>query len=33
MEPEGLLLCSQQPTTHPYRKPDEPSQHPAILIL
>jgi len=28
MEPEGLLLCSQDPTIGPYLEPVEASPHP-----
>jgi hypothetical protein len=27
MEPEGLLLCSQEPATDPYPEPDESNTH------
>jgi hypothetical protein len=27
MEPEGSLLCSQQPATDPYPEPDESRSH------
>jgi hypothetical protein len=33
MEPEGLLLRSQEPTTGPYPEPDESSPYDAILFL
>jgi hypothetical protein len=28
MEPEGLLLFSQEPATGPYPEPDKPNPHP-----
>jgi hypothetical protein len=32
MEPEGSLLCSQEPTTGPYPEPDESSpQFPTLF--
>jgi len=33
MEPEGSLLCSQEPATGHYPEPDESSPHPQILFL
>jgi len=33
MEPEGLLLCAQEPTAGPYPEQDESSPHPPILLL
>jgi len=33
MEPEDLLLCSQQPTTDPYPEPHKYSPHPSTLFL
>jgi hypothetical protein len=33
MEPEGLLLCSQEPTTGPCPEPDESSPHFFTLFL
>jgi hypothetical protein len=32
MEPKGSLLCSQQPTTGLYPKPDESSPHPPSYV-
>jgi hypothetical protein len=32
MEPEGSLLCSQQPATVPYPEPDESSPHPPTIF-
>jgi hypothetical protein len=32
MELEGLLSCSQDPTTGPYPEVDESSPHPPILF-
>jgi len=31
MEPEGSLLCSQEPATDPYPQPDESSQLPILF--
>jgi hypothetical protein len=33
MEPEGALLCSQQPTTEPCPEPDEFNPHSHILFI
>jgi hypothetical protein len=33
MEPEGSLLCSQDPATDPYPEPDESSAYHFILFL
>jgi hypothetical protein len=33
MKPKCLLLCSQEPATFPYPKPDQGSPHPPILLL
>ena len=33
MDPEGSLLCPEQPNTCPNPKPAEPSQHHPILYL
>jgi hypothetical protein len=34
MEPEGSLLCSQEPSTSPYPEPDESSPYnPIVFIL
>jgi hypothetical protein len=33
MEPEVSLLCLQDPSTGPYPKPDESSEHHPILFL
>jgi hypothetical protein len=33
MEPEGLLLCSQEPFTGPYPEPDQFSPHQPTLYL
>jgi hypothetical protein len=33
MEPEGSLLCSQEPANSPYPEPDESSAYHPILIL
>jgi hypothetical protein len=33
MEPEGSLLCSQEPSTGPYPKPDQSRPHHPILSL
>jgi hypothetical protein len=32
MQSQDLLLCSQQPTSSPYCKPDKASPHPPILF-
>jgi hypothetical protein len=32
MEPEGSLLCSQEPNTSPYPEPDESIPHPPTLF-
>jgi hypothetical protein len=31
MEPEGSLLCSQEPSTGPYPKPDQSNPIPSYL--
>jgi hypothetical protein len=33
IEPEGLLLCSQEPAAGPYPDPDESSPYHTILLL
>jgi hypothetical protein len=33
MEPEGSLLCSQEPSTVPYPEPDEFNPYHPILLL
>jgi len=33
MEPEGSSLCSQEPATGPYSKPDASSPHHPTLFL
>jgi hypothetical protein len=33
MEPEGSLICSQEPSTGPYSEPDEYSTYQSILPL
>jgi hypothetical protein len=33
MEPEGSLLCSQEPATGPYPEPDESGSQSSILFL
>jgi hypothetical protein len=33
MEPEGLLSCSQEPSTGPYTKTDKSSPYRPILFL
>jgi hypothetical protein len=33
MEPKGLLLCSQEPATVPYPKPDRSSAYHSILSI
>jgi hypothetical protein len=33
MEPEGSLLCSQEPSTGPYPEPDRSSPYHPILSL
>jgi hypothetical protein len=33
MEPEGSLLCSQDPSTGPYPEPDQSSPYRLILSL
>jgi hypothetical protein len=33
MEPEALLLCSQEPTSGPYPEPDASNPHPLTLFL
>jgi hypothetical protein len=33
MEPEGLLRCSQEPSTGPYLEPDQSSPYHPILSL
>jgi hypothetical protein len=33
MEPEGSLLCSQEPSTDPYPKPDQSSPYYPMLYL
>jgi hypothetical protein len=33
MESEGLLVCSQELATGPYREPDESNPHPHTLFL
>jgi hypothetical protein len=32
MEPEGSLLCSQEPATCPYPEPKESNPHPQTLF-
>jgi hypothetical protein len=32
MEPEDLLMCSQDPATKPYTEPDECTPHPSNLF-
>jgi hypothetical protein len=33
MEPEGSLLCSQEPSTGPYSEQDQPNPYHPILSL